>query len=409
MKPTQSPLVARTLLARFRALASAFSRPFQGSASGATLVEYLIVTGFIALVAIAGFNRFGRVVNKGLKNEAARIEGKGLPSTGDLLGELGNGTPPVCSIFGGPGALCVRGSGNCFVKGTPVATESGDRPIESIRVGERVWSRDMDTGRVELRPVTTTFVTRDRPIIDLELQVGVRSEHIGVTPGHRFWAEDRGWTPVEELLGTRLASFEGAILARQGALEGRPLASAGLTTTVYNLEVDGYHDYYVGHLHALVHNQNSGPNANNCPPPGGGTGGTAGTPTPGTIAAVQAAGVPQGGSYNQVRTKATNKGLGGEVNHMPAWNSWQLAGNSPFTQGTAPAIWMETADHRKMTSTGSSAAAKAYRAQQAALIQAGKIMEAVQMDIDEIHRRFGTKYDVGIQQMLDYLASQGIT
>jgi len=31
------------------------------------------------------------------------------------------------------------------------------------------------------------------------------------------------------------------------------------------------------------------------------------------------------------------------------------------------------------------------------------------MDIDEIRRKFGNKYDEGIQQMLDYLASKGIT
>jgi hypothetical protein len=70
---------------------------------------------------------------------------------------------------------------------------------------------------------------------------------------------------------------------------------------------------------------------------------------------------------------------------------------------------MERADHRAMTSTGSSAASKAFRAKQAKLIKQGKIMEAVQMDIDEIHRRYGSKYDQGIQEMLDYMATQGIT
>jgi filamentous hemagglutinin len=69
---------------------------------------------------------------------------------------------------------------------------------------------------------------------------------------------------------------------------------------------------------------------------------------------------------------------------------------------------METADHRAMTSTGSSAEAKAFRAEQAELIKEGKIMEAVQMDIDEIHEKYGSKYDEGIAEMLAYLAAQGI-
>jgi hypothetical protein len=101
--------------------------------------------------------------------------------------------------------------------------------------------------------------------------------------------------------------------------------------------------------------------------------------------------------------------LGGEVNHMPAWKSWQLSGNNPFSEDSAPAIWMEVADHRKMTTTGSSQAAKDWRAKQAALIADGKIMEAVMMDIDEVRRKYPGKYEEGIQQMLDYLASKGIT
>jgi hypothetical protein len=31
------------------------------------------------------------------------------------------------------------------------------------------------------------------------------------------------------------------------------------------------------------------------------------------------------------------------------------------------------------------------------------------MDIDEIHKKYGSKYDQGIQEMLDYLATKGIT
>lgn len=291
-----------SLLARCRALAGALSRPFRGSSSGATLVEYLIITGFIALFAIIGFDRYGVALNKSLKTEAKLIEGKGLPSTGDLLGSLGDSPPPVCDLAHRNNPFCVHGSGLCFAKGTPVAAEGGDRPIESIRVGDRVWARDVESGVVALRPVTTLFVTPGVATIDLELAAGSHSEHVAVTPGHRFWVEGRGWTPAQDLERSPLASLQDSLLAiplsgvpppEQGhlgttlltsgpldSLWATPLSSRSTTTTVYNLEVDGFHSYFVGRLHALVHNQNSQPDPNNCPVDG--TGGTSGQGTGGS-------------------------------------------------------------------------------------------------------------------------------
>jgi hypothetical protein len=387
-----------------RALAQAFLRPFRGSAPGASFVEFLVVAGFVSLCAIGAMHKYGRVVRAGLRAEASRIEGKGLPSTADLLSELGgNTTPPACDIEAGRKGLCVEDSGFCFGAGTPVATEHGDRPIEYIRAGERVWSKDVETGAVELRPVVRTFVTRDMQVIDLQLQSLGRAEHITVTPGHYFWSPDLGWTQAQDLGGASLLSLP-VESARDGpALLALPLASQERSITVYNLEVEGFHTYFVGASHALVHNAGG---KKTCPL------------QPDKIASIRKAGVPQGGGHYQVRNAASHYvgpdgkeiNLGGQVNHMPAWNAWTQAGDkNPFTFGTAPAIWMETADHRAMTSTGSSDEAKQWRADQAALIKQGKIMEAIQMDIDEIHELYGSKYDQGIQEMLDYLATKGIT
>src|SRR5262245_2943014 len=120
MTSERAPSRRDSLLARCRALASALSRPFHGSSSGATLVEYLVITGFCALFAIGAFARFGTVVHAGLKAEAKRIEGQGLPSAADLLGGLGDTPPPFCEI-GSRNPFCVRDSGFCFAKGTLVA------------------------------------------------------------------------------------------------------------------------------------------------------------------------------------------------------------------------------------------------------------------------------------------------
>src|SRR5690606_2692504 len=44
-------------------------------------------------------------------------------------------------------------SGPCFVAGTLVLTEDGEKPIEEIREGNRVWSYNHETGAWELRNV----------------------------------------------------------------------------------------------------------------------------------------------------------------------------------------------------------------------------------------------------------------
>jgi hypothetical protein len=64
----------------------------------------------------------------------------------------------------------------------------------------------------------------------------------------------------------------------------------------------------------------------------------------------------------------------------------------------------QTADHWLTASWGSSAEAQEYRALQAQLISLGNFRDAVQMDINDIVSKFGAKYDVAIQQMLNYLA-----
>ena len=74
-------------------------------------------------------------------------------------------------------------------------------------------------------------------------------------------------------------------------------------------------------------------------------------------------GLRKGGGYSGVRSS----NVGGEVNHIPAWNSIEIASkmnpelqNLP-THGTTPTIYMDRPDHRAMSSTGSSRNAKLWR------------------------------------------------
>ena len=103
----------------------------------------------------------------------------------------------------------------------------------------------------------------------------------------------------------------------------------------------------------------------------------------------------KGGSYKEV--KENSEGETHEVHHMPADSV------SPLERGDGPAIKMEKEDHQKTASYGSSRAAREYRAQQQELIEQGKFREALQMDIDDIHDKFGDKYDDAIAEMLAYV------
>lgn len=106
-----------------------------------------------------------------------------------------------------------------------------------------------------------------------------------------------------------------------------------------------------------------------------------------------------GGSYREVRKLS---GDGFEAHHMPANSA------SPLETLDGPCINMTTADHRRTASCGSSPEARAYRARQAELINAGKFKEAIDMDIEDIRSKFGDKYDGAIEQMLDYAKGKGL-
>jgi hypothetical protein len=100
----------------------------------------------------------------------------------------------------------------------------------------------------------------------------------------------------------------------------------------------------------------------------------------------------QGGSYQSVRDANT----GGEVHHMPADSV------SHLSRDEGPAIWMAAIDHHQTASWGRSRSAISYRRQQQNLVQQNQFLAAQQMDINDIHAKFGDKYDDAIAPMLDY-------
>ena len=173
-------------------------------------------------------------------------------AAGQVL-ESADGTYNICEaalagLIGGIGKGVSLGQA-CFAPETSVATEDGEKAIVDIQVGDQVWSQDELTGERELRPVVQKFVTPDQLLLDLDVVAGAKDEVIRATPTHRFWVDGKGWTNAEDLrAGDTFDLYSGkhAIFA---ALEREREK-----TTVYNLEVDGTHTYFVGDEGVWVHN-----------------------------------------------------------------------------------------------------------------------------------------------------------
>jgi hypothetical protein len=141
-------------------------------------------------------------------------------------------------------------NGVCFVAGTPVVTLDGRSAIEELQVGDLVLSRDEQTGRIAYREVVSTFVNPAQSV----LAIGILDEKgaetsIGVTPTHPFWVVGAGWVIASQLVvGDNLLTATGG-----WAWVIEQPRDAGVST-VYNIEVEGFHTYFAGEAQTWVHN-----------------------------------------------------------------------------------------------------------------------------------------------------------
>ena len=142
----------------------------------------------------------------------------------------------------------------CFDAGTPVHTASGPRPIERIQPGDLVWAQDERSHRPQLQRVRRTFITPGKTVLNVHLHSHNQSlPPIGATPNHPFWVLGQGWTGASQLKpGDRLLSPHTHSQLTVHHVQARPG-----TTTVYNFEVAGHHNYFVGTTPVWVHNMST--------------------------------------------------------------------------------------------------------------------------------------------------------
>jgi pretoxin HINT domain-containing protein len=132
---------------------------------------------------------------------------------------------------------------SCFLAGTPVWTESGLRPIESIQPGDRVLSQDPDSGELVFKVVTGKTVCPPAEASTLN----ILGESITTTLGHPLWVTGQGWEMAKHVKpGDQLHGVHGILVV--STID--PLPNK---IEAHNLVVDEFGTYFVGNCGLLVH------------------------------------------------------------------------------------------------------------------------------------------------------------
>lgn len=167
-------------------------------------------------------------------------------SVGDMFSDLFRGAMDVVSIAGGA-KLASEKIPYCFVAGTLVTTEEGQKPIEEIQAGDKVLSENPETGEIAYKTVEETYINETDELI----HVHVNGETISATPNHPFYVEKLGWTLAKNLrAGDILVLSNGEFVVVEW-IQHEILESP---IKVYNFEVEDFHTYFVGDNAVLVHN-----------------------------------------------------------------------------------------------------------------------------------------------------------
>ena len=140
----------------------------------------------------------------------------------------------------------------CFVAGTKVKTEDGDKNIEEIKAGDKVWSYNPATGETGLKTVKQTFENETKQIVHVTISDGKDIEEIDTTVRHPFYVVDYGFKYASELrIGDKVISVSGDIYE----VTFLEIENLDTPVKVYNFEVEDWHTYFVSASGILVHNE----------------------------------------------------------------------------------------------------------------------------------------------------------
>ena len=136
---------------------------------------------------------------------------------------------------------------SCFTGDTLVAVENGQKRIDEIEIGDKVWAYDVETGETELKAVTKVYVHS----VDEILHLYTDEDTIDATTNHPFYVIGEGWVAAGDLeVGDEVYNLDGTV----SVVIGSEVEKLDEPVLVYNLEVENFHSYFVGCVPILVHN-----------------------------------------------------------------------------------------------------------------------------------------------------------
>ena len=143
--------------------------------------------------------------------------------------------------------VCQAFNKGCFMAGTLVTTKEGLKPIEEVKIGEYVMSRNEESGETSYKKVTDTLIRSTYNICTIELENG----KIKSTTGHLFMVKDKWWKAAAELKAGDIleTADEQCQIVKSITVEEK-----GYPVTTYNLSVEDNHTFFVGKLGVLTHN-----------------------------------------------------------------------------------------------------------------------------------------------------------
>lgn len=138
-----------------------------------------------------------------------------------------------------------NGPCNCFAEGTIVPTDSGNKNIEDIKLGDMVLSKDDVTGEIAYKSVEYVF---EKNVEQIYI-ISVDDQEINTTNNHPFWIVGQGWVTADHLnMGDELQSADDS---------KHPIKSIEVkyqSTKVYNLTVKDFHTFFATDLALFTHN-----------------------------------------------------------------------------------------------------------------------------------------------------------
>jgi hypothetical protein len=126
------------------------------------------------------------------------------------------------------------------------------KPIEALEVDNLVWAWDEAKGAVVRRRVKRLFRHKHKAVLDVICVIsGTRCQQtISATTEHPFWVNGKGWVP-----SCRLQPDDVLRRIDGGGMRVLRVTDSGRKADVFNFEVEGIHNYFVGGAGVLVHNE----------------------------------------------------------------------------------------------------------------------------------------------------------